>query len=173
MSSQYAVNDQIRAKEVRLIAENGDQIGIIPILEARTRAHNQGLDLVAINIADGVPVCKILDFGKFKYELTRKERENAKRMRASRVDLKEIQLRPTTDINDIRVKAKKAQAFLQDGDKVKVVCKFKGRELAHMEIGAQTMQSFIDALVDFKMERPISRNERQLFTILAPAGKKE
>lgn len=172
VNSQYAVNDQIRAREVRLIADNGDQVGVIPTLEARRRAHNAGLDLVAINISNGVPICKIMDFGKFKYEQSRKDRENAKRNREAQVQLKEIQLRPTTDINDLKVKAKKAQGFLEDGDKVKVLVKFKGREITHLDVGASVMQEFFAELTDFKFERPIQRSERQLFAIVAPVPKK-
>lgn len=172
MNSNYAVNDQIRAKEVRLIADNGEQIGVMSTYEARRRAEMEGLDLVAINISNGVPICKILDYGKFKYEQSRKERENAKKNRESRVELKEIQLRPTTDSNDISIKAKRAQSFLEDGDKVKVVMKFKGREITHLDVGASVMQEFIGALVDYKLERPIQRSERQLFAIVAPLPKK-
>lgn len=172
MSFKYAVNDQIRTREVRLIAENGDQIGIISTIEAKRRAADVGLDLVAINEADGVPVCKILDFGKFRYDQIRKEKDAAKKSRESRVELKEIQLRPTTDTNDIAIKAKRAQGFLTDGDKVKVLVKFKGREISHSEIGRKVINAFLDNLVDYKLERPISFSERQLFTILAPLPKK-
>lgn len=172
MNSNYAVNDQIRAKEVRLIAETGEQIGIVSTVEARNRAHQAGLDLVAINTANGVPVCKILDYGKFRYEQQRKEREAAKKSRESRVDLKEIQLRPTTDINDIHIKAKRAQSFLTDGDKVKVTLRFKGREIAHVGVGSKVMQDFLELMVDYKLERPLQKNDRQLFMILSPITKK-
>lgn len=172
MNSQYAVNDQIRAKEVRLIADSGEQVGIISTIEARRRANALGLDLVAINITDGVPICKILDYGKFKYAQSRKEKENKARARESRVELKEIQLRPTTDSNDLMVKAKRAQGFLEDGDKVKIVMKFKGREITHTEVGFRVMQEFCSTLSDFKFERPVARSERQLFAIIAPTPKK-
>lgn len=172
MNSQYAVNDQIRAREVRLIADSGEQVGVISTIEARRRANALGLDLVAINITDGVPICKILDYGKFKYEQSRKEKENKARARESRVELKEIQLRPTTDSNDLMVKAKRAQGFLEDGDKVKIVMKFKGREITHTEVGFKVMQEFCAALSDFKFERPVARSERQLFAIIAPTPKK-
>ena len=172
MNSNYAVNDQIRAREVRLIADNGEQVGIISTIEARRRATDAGLDLVAINISNGVPICKILDYGKFKYDQSRKDKEAAKKSRENRVELKEIQLRPTTDSNDITIKAKRAQSFLEEGNKVKVVIKFKGREITHLDIGAQVMQSFLAALTDYKLERPVSRSERQLFTILVPSAQK-
>jgi translation initiation factor IF-3 len=166
------VNDQIRAREVRLIADSGEQIGVIPTLEARRRAHAAGLDLVAINISNGVPICKILDYGKFKYDQSRKDRETAKKNRENRVELKEIQLRPTTDSNDIAIKAKRAQGFLEEGNKVKVIIKFKGREITHLDVGAHVMHDFLNALVDYKFERPVARSERQLFTIIAPTPKK-
>lgn len=172
MNSNYAVNDQIRASEVRLIADNGDQIGVISTLEARRRATAVGLDLVAINISNGVPICKILDYGKFKYEQSRKDRENAKKNRESRVEVKEIQLRPTTDSNDINIKAKRAQGFLDDGDKVKIIMKFKGREISHIDVGANVMKQFLTALTEYKLERPVARSERQLFAILAPVARK-
>lgn len=172
MNSNYAVNDQIRAREVRLIADNGEQVGVIPTVEARKRAATAGLDLVAINISNGIPICKILDYGKFKYDQSRKDRENAKKNRENRVELKEIQLRPTTDSNDIQIKAKRAQGFLEDGNKVKVVLKFKGREITHLDVGAQVMHDFLAALKDYKLERPVARSERQLFTILVPSNTK-
>lgn len=172
MSFDYAVNNQIRTKEVRLIGDDGEQLGIITTLDALRRAQNAGLDLVAINSKSEPPVCKILDYGKFKYDQSRKEKELAKKNRESRIELKEIQLRPTTDDNDIQIKAKRAQQFLVDGDKVKVIIKFKGRELSHTEVGRQVMDVFLRNLVDFKHEVPVRMSERQLFTILAPLPKK-
>lgn len=172
MNFQYAVNDQIRAREVRLIADSGEQVGVISTIEARRRANDVGLDLVVINMSDGMPICKILDYGRFKYEQSRKEKENKARAREARVELKEIQLRPTTDKNDLLVKAKRAQGFLEDGDKVKIVMKFKGREITHLDVGVEVMQDFCDALSDFKFERPVARSERQLYAIIAPLPKK-
>ena len=172
MNNKHAVNDQIRSREVRLIAESGEQIGVMSTNEARSRAHALGLDLVAINGNDVIPVCKILDYGKFKYEQSRKDRENAKKMRESRVDLKEIQLRPNIDDNDLKTKAKRAQTFLDDGDKVKVIMKFRGRENAHVDVGRSVMTKFFDLLDGFKYERPIGPGDRQLFAVLASGPKK-
>jgi len=169
---KYAVNDQIRAKEVRLIADTGEQVGVISLMEARNRARLAGLDLVAVNIANGIPVCKILDYGKFKYDESRRAKEAAKKSRESRIELKEIQLRPTTDVNDLKVKAKKAQGFLEDGNKVKVIIKFKGREITHVDVGTNVMNEFFSYVEGFKFERPVARSERQLFAIIAPTGKK-
>lgn len=172
MSSNYAVNNQIRTREVRLIGDAGEQLGIMSTDDAMRRAQNAGLDLVAINGKSNPPVCKILDYGKFKYDQSRKEKELAKKNRESRVDLKEVQLRPTTDTNDIRIKAKKAQGFLDSGDKVKLVLRFKGREMSHTEVGRQVVDLFLESLTGYKFERPVTMNGRQLFAILAPINKK-
>jgi translation initiation factor IF-3 len=171
VSFDYAVNNQIRTREVRLVGEAGDQ-QVISTYDALQQARNQGLDLVAINEKSTPPVCKILDYGRFKYEQARKQKELDKKNRESRIELKEIQLRPTIDQNDLLIKAKRAQGFLNEGDKVKLVMRFKGREITHTEVGRQVVQQFLDALTDFKFERPVSMSERQLFAILAPNPKK-
>lgn len=171
MNSNYAVNNQIRTREVRLIGEQGEQLGVISTLDALRKAQNAGLDLVAINSKSNPPVCKILDYGKFKYDQSRKEKELARKNRESRIELKEIQLRPTTDDNDIKIKAKKAQSFLEKGDKVKLVLRFKGREMSHTEVGRKVVDNFLACLTDYKFERPVSMSDRQLFAILAPIKK--
>lgn len=171
MSFDYAVNNQIRTREVRLVNDAGDQ-QVISTYDALQRAQNQGLDLVAINDKSVPPVCKILDYGKFRYDQVRKQKELEKKNREARIELKEIQLRPNIDTNDLMVKAKRAQGFLNDGDKVKLVLRFKGREITHTEVGRQVVQQFLEALTDFKFERPVSMSDRQLFAILAPLPKK-
>lgn len=172
MGLEYAVNNQIRSKEVRLINENGEQVGILSTVEALRRAQNLGLDLVAVNGTSNPPVCKILDYGKFRYELSRKEKEQARKAREAQVDVKEIQLRPNTDAHDIGIKARRAQEFLADGDKVKVVVKFKGRELSHIDIGRKVMEAFLAGVGEHKLDRPVSMGDRQMFAILAPQPKK-
>lgn len=171
MSFDYAVNNQIRTREVRLVNDAGDQ-QVISTYDALQRAQNQGLDLVAINDKSVPPVCKILDYGKFRYDQVRKQKELEKKNREARIELKEIQLRPNIDTNDLMVKAKRAQGFLNDGDKVKLVLRFKGREITHTEVGRQVVQQFLEALTDYKFERPVSMSDRQLFAILAPLPKK-
>lgn len=171
MSFDYAVNNQIRTREVRLVNDAGDQ-QVISTYDALQRAQNQGLDLVAINEKSVPPVCKILDYGKFRYDQVRKQKELEKKNREARIELKEIQLRPNIDTNDLMVKAKRAQGFLNDGDKVKLVLRFKGREITHTEVGRQVVQQFLEALTDYKFERPVSMSDRQLFAILAPLPKK-
>lgn len=172
MSFDYVANGDIRGKEVRLIAEDGSQIGVISLNDAMNRAKSAGLDLVAINPKSSPPVCKILDLGKFKFEQRKREKEVAKAARESRVDVKEIQLRPVIDQHDLKTKARKAEQFLKDGDKVKVVLKFRGREISHSELGRKVMEEFLVLIGDHKLERPITFNERQMFAIAAPAPAK-
>lgn len=168
MNNKYAVNDQIRAKEIRLISDTGESLGVMTTQEARLLASKSGLDLVAVSIVGNTPVCKILDFGKFKYALSRKERDNAKKMREARVELKEIQLRPNIDSNDLKIKAKRAQGFINDGNKVKIVLKFKGRENAHVDIGRSVALQFLELLENYKFDKPLQHTDRQLLTVISP-----
>lgn len=172
MSFDYAVNGQITSSEVRLINNNGEQVGVVSLEEALDMADQVGLDLVEINRNSNPPVCKIIDYGKFKYELTRKEKEIAKKSRLSKSEVKEIHLRPNTDKNDISIKARKAKEFLEDGDKVKVSVKFKGREVSYMDIGKSVLDTFLDAVGNYRLDKPVSVADKQLFAIIAPNGKK-
>ena len=169
---ENSVNSQIRSKEVRLINEKGEQVGVLSTIEALRRAQALGLDLVTVNGNSEPPVCKILDYGKFRYEQSRKEKEMARKARESQADVKEIQLRPNTDDHDIGIKARRAQGFLAGGDKVKVVVKFKGRELNHTEIGRKVLETFLGSVGEYKFDRQIAMSERQMFAVLAPASKK-
>lgn len=172
MGFEYSVNSQIRSKEVRLIDENGNQVGVVPTSEAIDRANDVGLDLVAVNEKSTPPVCKIIDYGKFRYELTRKEKEIARKARAAQASLKEVHLRPNTDQHDIRIKARRAQEFLEDGDKVKVSVKFKGREINYLDIGRDVLDNFLSSVGDYKFDKPVTVSDRQIFAIIAPASKK-
>lgn len=172
MSSNYVANGDIRSKDVRLVDANGNQIGVVSLNDALNRARQAGLDLVAINPKSQPPVCKLLDFGKFKFEQSKREKEAAKAARDSRVDVKEVQLRPVIDQHDLKTKARKAEQFLKDGDKVKVVLKFRGREISHSELGRKVMEEFLGLIGEHKLERPITFNERQMFAIAAPAPTK-
>ncbi len=164
MTADHLVNELITAKEVRLI---GDDNVIIATKDALYRARQQGLDLVVIN--NGVPpIAKILNYGKYRYELVKKEKELAKKSRASHSDLKEIQLRPVTDVRDVEIKAKKAQSFLSDGDKVKVIVKFKGREVNYADMGKLILENFLKGLHEHKVEKPITLTGRDMVMIVAP-----
>lgn len=135
-------NEQIRDKEIRLIGDDGAQLGIMSSREAQALANEKNLDLVKISPNANPPVCKIMDYGKFKYEASKKEKESKKKQKV--VVVKEIRLRPGIDLNDLNTKAKNAIKFLNSGDKVKVAVRFRGRELGHKEIGYQVINTFIE-----------------------------
>lgn len=170
MSFDYAVNEQIRSKEVRLVDDQGDQVGVFLTIDAIKRAKNVGLDLVAVNAKSMPPVCKILDYGKFRYEQQKRDKELAKKARASQTEVKEIQLRPVTDTHDISIKAKRGAGFLEEGHKIKVVVKFKGREIHHKDMGTKVINEFLTALGEHKLEKPIQMSDRQMFTIVTAAA---
>ena len=129
--SELMINEQIKDKEVRLIGEDGGQLGIMPTREAMRLAQEAELDLVKIAPTAKPPVCKIIDYGKYRYELVRKEREAKKKQRT--VEVKEIRLSPNIDTNDLNTKINAAKKFISKGNKVKVTLRFRGREMAHMQ----------------------------------------
>ncbi len=131
--SEHKINEQIRDKEIRLIGENGEQMGVMPVKEALGMAQESELDLVMISPNAKPPVCKIVDYGKFRYEQMRREKEARKKQKVTEV--KEIRLSPNIDMNDLNTKANQARKFLAKGDKVKVSLRFRGREMAHVNVG--------------------------------------
>ena len=140
------INEQIRDKEVRLIGENGEQLGIMSAKEAMKLAEEAELDLVKIAPTAKPPVCKIVDYGKFRYEQARKEKEAKKKQKV--VEVKEIRLSPNIDVNDLNTKMNAARKFLAKGDRVKVTLRFRGREMAHMASSKHILDDFADALKD-------------------------
>lgn len=140
------INEQIRDKEVRLIGPNGDQLGIMPVREAMAKAVEAGLDLVKIAPTAKPPVCKIIDYGKYKYELARKEKEAKKKQKT--IDIKEVRLSPNIEANDLNTKASAARKFITKGDKVKVTLRFRGREMAHMHASKHVLDDFAELLSD-------------------------
>ena len=144
--TDYSVNEQIRDKEVRLIGENGEQLGIMSAKEAQQVAEEAGLDLIKIATTANPPVCKIADFGKFRYEMARKEKDNRKKQKA--LEVKEIRLSPNIDTNDLNTKMAAARKFLTKGEEVKVVLRFRGREMAHMAQSKHILDDFAEALAD-------------------------
>ena len=141
------MNDQIRDKEIRVISDNGEQLGLMSAKEAQAIANNKNLDLVMISPNANPPVCKIMDYGKYKYEQSRKEKESKKKQKV--VNIKEVRLRPGIEANDLNTKANQAIKFLKKGDKVKVELRFRGRELGHKDIGKEVMLKFIDIVKEF------------------------
>ena len=164
MAVDYLVNEFITSKEVRLI---GEENVIITTREALYQAREQGLDLVVISNVSP-PIAKILNYSKFRYDQIKREKEQAKKVRESQIAIKEIQLRPVTDTRDVDIKIKKAQSFLSDGDKVKVVVKFKGREVNYADMGRVLLENFLKGLIDHKIEKAISLTGRDMSIIVAP-----
>ena len=161
------VNEDIAVPEVRLIGEEGEQIGVVEIREAIERAYDIGLDLVEIAPNSDPPVCKILDVGKLKYQEQKKRNEARKKQKT--IDIKEIKLRPNIDSHDYDVKMRNARRFIDDGDKVKVTLRFRGREMAHQELGAQVLEKVrneLDAIA--KVEQMPKMEGRQMVMVVTP-----
>ena len=144
--SNLSINEQIRDKEVRLIGPDGAQMGIMSAREAMLKAQEAGLDLVKIAPQAKPPVCKIIDYGKYKYELARKEKEARKKQKI--IDVKEVRLSPNIDTNDLKTKVNAARKFLSKGDRVKVTLRFRGREMAHMHSSKHVLDDFAEQLKD-------------------------
>ena len=144
--SNLSINEQIRDKEVRLIGPDGAQMGIMSAREAMLKAQEAGLDLVKIAPQAIPPVCKIIDYGKYKYELARKEKEARKKQKI--IDVKEVRLSPNIDTNDLKTKVNAARKFLSKGDRVKVTLRFRGREMAHMHSSKHVLDDFAEQLKD-------------------------
>ena len=166
------VNEQIRIREVRLIDENGEQLGIVPTFEALKTARARDLDLVEVSPNANPPVCKILNYGKFKFEQEKKLRDSKKNQKALR--LKEIRMQPKIGSGDLDTKAKHVQEFLDEGDKVKVTIRFRGRELAHTDLGFGVLKEIENRLVSgsYAIEKPPAMEGRFMSMTLASRVKK-
>ena len=159
------INEQIRDKEIRLIGEDGEQLGIMSTREAMKLAAEAELDLVKIAPTAKPPVCKIIDYGKYKYELTRKEKEAKKKQKT--VDVKEVRLSPNINTNDLNTKVNNAKKFIQKGNKVKVTLRFRGREMAHMQTSKHILDDFADMLKDIAVvEKPTKLEGRSISMVL-------
>ena len=170
MNNQLALaNERIRSPQVRLIGSDGENLGVVNTRDALSQARREGLDLVAINQQTEPMVVKVLDLGKYLYDLKREQKERAKKSRESVILLKEIQLRPVTDTHDIEIKARNARGFLDEGDKVKLVIKFRGREMSHRELGFEVARSFLAAVGAHKMEKDLTMQGNSITAILMPA----
>ena len=163
--SELMINEQIRDKEVRVIGENGDQLGIMSAREALRLAEEAELDLVKIAPTAKPPVCKIIDYGKYRYEMARKEKEAKKKQKT--VDVKEVRLSPNIDTNDLNTKVNSAKKFIQKGDKVKVTLRFRGREMAHMQTSKHILDDFADMMKDVAVvEKPAKLEGRSISMVL-------
>ena len=160
------INEQIRDKEVRLIGPDGEQLGIMSAKEAYFKAKDANLDLVNIAPTAKPPVCKIIDYGKYRYELARKAKEAKKKQKT--VETKEIRLSPNIDTNDLNTKVNQARKFLSKGAKVKVSLRFRGREMAHRDVGREILDSFYKELEDVStVDKPAKMEGRSMVMFLS------
>ncbi|MDF2096769.1 MULTISPECIES: translation initiation factor IF-3 [Aquibaculum] len=161
------VNDQIRIPKVRLIDETGENVGVVATRDALLRAEDAGLDLVEISPMADPPVCKILDYGKFKYEAQKRANEARKKQKV--IEVKEIKMRPNIDQHDYQVKMRSVAKFLEEGDKVKVTMRFRGREMAHQELGLALLNRVRDEVGEAaKVEQTPKMEGRQMTMVMAP-----
>lgn len=169
--SNLQINEQIRDREIRLIGPDGAQLGILSSREALQKAQEAGLDLVKIAPQAKPPVCKIIDYGKYRYELARKEKEAKKKQKT--IEIKEVRLSPNIDANDLMTKATAARKFLTKGDRVKVTLRFRGREMAHMQQSKHVLDDFAAQLADCAVvEKPPKVEGRSMTMFLSFANKK-
>ena len=164
------INGEITAKEVRLISGDGEQLGVVSLKEALSMAAEKDVDLVEISPTAKPPVCKLMDFGKYKYEQSKKRDEAKKKQK--QVQIKEIKFRPGTDEGDYNIKMRNVKRFLEDGDKVKITLRFRGREMAHQEFGAQLLERVKADLEELAAVESVPKMEgRQMVMMVAPKKK--
>nr|MBO2494901.1 translation initiation factor IF-3 [Clostridia bacterium] len=164
---ELLINEQIKDREVRVISETGEQLGIMPIEKALRLAEERQLDLVKIAPKANPPVCKIMDYGKYLFEMAKKEKEARKNQKV--INVKEIRLSASIEDHDLGVKARNADKFLKAGDKVKVTIRFRGREMAHPEVGYEVMEKFVSMLtVEAVVERKPTLEGNHMIMVLAP-----
>lgn len=167
------INEQIRAKEVMVIGPNGEQLGVKPIKDALTLANYAGFDLVLMSPGANPPVCKIMDYNKFKYESKKKTKENLKKQRENNLEIKEYRLSVSIDVHDFDTRLRNSKKYLEKGHKVKVSIRFKGREMAHPELGREVLLRFAQSLSDISvMEQKPTLDGRFMTMMLIPKKEK-
>ena len=161
------INEQIRDNEIRVVSADGEQLGVMDAKAAQAIANDRGLDLVKIAPNAKPPVCKIMDYGKYKFELAKREKENRRNQKT--VNIKEVQLSPSIDTNDFNTKCRHAIKFLKNGDKVKVMVRFRGREVSHSEIGYTLLERFAEQAKEAgTVEKAAKLEGRNMTMFLAP-----
>ena len=161
------INEEIRDKEVRLIDEEGNQLGVVPVREALAMARERNLDLVKLAPQAKPPVCKILNYGKYRFEQIKREKEAKKKQKV--IDIKEVRLSPNIEEHDLQTKLKNAVKFLKNGDKVKVSVRFRGRELSRTEIGREVLDDFTKGIAEVgDVEKPPKMEGRSMVMFLMP-----
>lgn len=167
----HQLNEDIRDKEIRVIGPTGEQLGIMSSRDALAKAYDLGLDLVKISPNATPPVCKVMDYGKFRFEQTKKEKEAKKNQHVT--EIKEVRMSPGIDTNDFNVKVKSALKFLKDGNRVKVTVRFRGREMAHTDIGKTLLAQFGEMCAETaNIERPPKLDGRHMSMFLGPKSSK-
>ena len=166
-NKEQQINEQIRDKEVRLIGEDGGQLGVVDIAKAQQMAADANLDLVKIAPQAKPPVCIIMDYGKYKFEMAKREKENRKNQKV--IEVKEVRLSPSIDTHDFETKLNSAIKFLKSGNKVKVAVRFRGREIHHSDIGAELLQRFADAASEYgTVDKNAKLEGRSMAMFMAP-----
>ena len=169
---EHQINEEIRDKEVRLIGDDGQQLGIVPIQQAQDAAVEKGMDLVKIAPQAKPPVCKIMDYGKFRFEQAKREKEARKNQRV--VEIKEVRMSPGIDVNDFNVKLRNAQKFLAEGNRVKATVRFRGREMAHTDIGKKLLLKFAEDCAEVAvMDKEPKLEGRHMNMFLSPKVSKD
>ena len=164
--SELMINEQIRDREIRLIGEDGEQLGIMSARDAYMKAKEADLDLVKIAPTAKPPVCKIIDYGKYRYEMARREKEAKKKQKT--IEVKEVRFSPNIDVNDLNTKANQARKFLEKGNKVKVSLRFRGREMAHIATSKHVLEDFAKSLEDISViDKPAKMEGRCMVMFLA------
>ena len=166
-SKEQQINEEIRDKEVRLIGADGNQVGVVAIATAQQMADDANLDLVKIAPGANPPVCKIMDYGKYKFEVAKREKENRKNQKV--IDIKEVRLSPAIDTHDFETKLNAAIKFLKAGNKVKVTVRFRGREIHHSSIGGELLDRFADGAKEFgAVEKGAKLEGRNMAMVMVP-----
>ena len=168
---ELRINEGIRVREVRLLDENGEQKGVVSIQEALTLAQERGYDLVEVAPQANPPVCKLLDYGKYVFDQEKKLKESKKKQK--QIKLKEVRMQPLIEIHDLQFKTRHVKEFLDEGNKVKITVRFKGRQLAHTEIGRETLEKILELLNgEYILDKPPMMEGRFMSMLLSPRGKK-
>lgn len=171
-NTAHQINEEIRDKEVRLISAEGEQLGVLPLAAALNKAAEADLDLVKISPNATPPVCKLMDYGKYRFEQTKREKEAKKNQRV--VEIKEVRMSPGIDVNDFNVKLRNAQRFLAEGNRVKVTVRFRGREMAHTDIGKRLLIQFAEDCSEIAaMDKEPKLEGRHMNMFLSPKPAKD
>lgn len=172
IKEQLRVNEMIRAREVRLVSETGEQLGVFSSRDALRMAQERGFDLVEVAPTARPPVCRIMDYGKYKYEQSKRDREARKKQKV--VTIKEVKMRPNIEDHDFDVRRRQTESFLKEGDKIKATIMFRGREVVHSELGKAVLDRLLDAVKDLCIvERPAKLEGKNMIMILAPKASPE